>query len=133
VEFLRAYLEIEQARFHDRLTVSIDVPDALLACSVPSLILQPLVENAIRHGTSRLAGAGTVRVSAEARGDALVLRVADNGPGMRAPGDGGGAGVSLRNIRSRLGHLYGDAGSLELSAVEGGGLEAAVTLPSVNG
>ncbi|HEU4882302.1 MAG TPA: histidine kinase [Longimicrobium sp.] len=133
MEFLRAYLEIEQARFHDRLTVSIDVPDALLACSVPSLILQPLVENAIRHGTSRLAGAGTVRVSAAAQGDALVLRVADNGPGMRTPGDGGGAGVGLRNIRSRLHHLYGDAGALELNSVEGGGLEAAVTLPLVNG
>jgi two-component system LytT family sensor kinase len=131
VDFLRAYLEIEQARFHDRLTVSIDVPEALLACSVPSLILQPLVENAIRHGTSRLAAAGTIRVSAQALGDALVLRVADNGPGMRTPGDGGGAGVGLRNIRSRLHHLYGDAGSLQLNAVEGGGLEAAVRLPLV--
>jgi two-component system LytT family sensor kinase len=131
VDFLRAYLEIEQARFHDRLTVSIDVPDALLACSVPSLILQPLVENAIRHGTSRLASAGTVRVSAAAQGGALVLRVADNGPGMRAAGDGGGTGVGLANIRSRLRHLYGDAGALELNPVEGGGLEAAVTLPLV--
>jgi two-component system LytT family sensor kinase len=133
IDFLRAYLEIEQARFHDRLTVSIDVPDALLACTVPSLILQPLVENAIRHGTSRLAGAGTVRVAAAAEGDALVLRVADNGPGMRTPNPGCGTGVGLPNIRSRLRHLYGDAGALELNPVEGGGLEAVVRLPLVNG
>jgi two-component system LytT family sensor kinase len=133
IDFLRAYLEIEQARFHDRLTVTIDVPEALLACPVPSLILQPLVENAIRHGTSRLASAGTVRVAAVKDGDALVLRVADNGPGMRAPGAGGGAGVGLRNIRSRLRHLYGERGSLELNRVEGGGLEAAVSLPWVGG
>ncbi|HEU0299167.1 MAG TPA: histidine kinase [Longimicrobium sp.] len=129
IEFLRAYLEIEQARFHDRLTVSIDVPDELLACAVPSLILQPLVENAIRHGTSRLAGAGTVRIGAARRGDALVLRVADNGPGLGAPGGGRGTGVGLRNIRSRLRHLYGDAGRLTLEPAEGGGLEAAVSLP----
>ena len=133
IDFLRAYLEIEQARFHDRLTVSIDVPDALLACTVPSLILQPLVENAIRHGTSRLAGAGTVRVAAAAEGDALVLRVADNGPGMRVPNPGCGTGVGLPNIRSRLRHLYGDAGVLELNPVEGGGLEAVVRMPLVKG
>jgi two-component system LytT family sensor kinase len=133
VDFLRAYLEIEQARFHDRLTVSIDVPDELLACPVPSLILQPLVENAIRHGTSRLAGAGTIRVSAAAEGSALVLRVADNGPGLRPPAANGRTGVGLRNIRSRLHHLYGDDGSLVLNPVEGGGLEAVVTLPLVNG
>jgi two-component system LytT family sensor kinase len=129
MEFLRAYLEIEQARFHDRLTVHVDVPDELLACPVPSLILQPLVENAIRHGTSRLAGAGVVRIVAQAEGDALVLRVADNGPGMRAPGTSGGAGVGLRNIRSRLRHLYGDAASLALDPAAGGGLEASVRLP----
>jgi two-component system LytT family sensor kinase len=129
IEFLRAYLEIEQARFHDRLAVSIDVPDVLLACSVPSLVLQPLVENAIRHGTSRLAGAGTVRIDAARRGDTLVLRVADNGPGLRPSSPGRGTGVGLRNIRSRLGHLYGDAASLQLNAAEGGGLEAVVSLP----
>jgi signal transduction histidine kinase len=133
IDFLRAYLEIEQARFHDRLTVSIDVPDALLACTIPSLILQPLVENAIRHGTSRLAGAGTIRVAAAAEGDALVLRVADNGPGMRAHSPGNGTGVGLPNIRSRLRHLYGGAGALELNPVDGGGLEAVVRLPLVKG
>ncbi|HYR10463.1 MAG TPA: histidine kinase [Longimicrobium sp.] len=129
MEFLRAYLEIEQARFHDRLTVTIDVPDELLACPVPSLILQPLVENAIRHGTSRLAGAGAVRITAAAEDDALVLRVADNGPGLGAPGAKRGAGVGLQNIRSRLRHLYGDAGSLALDPAAGGGLEASVRLP----
>ncbi|HEX2076183.1 MAG TPA: sensor histidine kinase, partial [Longimicrobium sp.] len=124
VEFLGAYLEIEQARFHDRLTVSIDVPEELLACAVPSLILQPLVENAIRHGTGRVAGAGTVRIAAARQEGALVLRVTDNGPGLHAPGRGRGAGVGLRNIRSRLRHLYGPAGSLELRPADGGGLEA---------
>lgn len=129
VEFLRAYLEIEQARFHDRLTVRIDVPDELLACPVPSLILQPLVENAIRHGTSRLAGAGTVCITAAAEGDALVLRVVDNGPGPGAPGTRRGAGVGLQNIRSRLRHLYGGAGALTLEPAAGGGFEATVRLP----
>ncbi|HYJ80609.1 MAG TPA: histidine kinase, partial [Longimicrobiaceae bacterium] len=129
IEFLRAYLEIEQARFHDRLTVGIDVPDELLGCSVPSLILQPLVENAIRHGTGRLAGAGTVRIAAARQGDTLVLRVADNGPGLRPPGPDRGTGVSLRNIRSRLRHLYGNAAGLQLGPAEEGGLEATVSLP----
>ncbi|HEX2208517.1 MAG TPA: histidine kinase, partial [Longimicrobium sp.] len=131
IDFLRAYLEIEQARFHDRLTVSIDVPDEFLACSVPSLILQPLVENAIRHGTSRLAGAGTVRIAAARQEDVLVLRVADNGPGLHAPSPRSGAGVGLNNIRSRLRHLYGDDAGLQLKPAEGGGLEASVTLPFI--
>ena len=133
VEFLRAYLEIEQARFHDRLTICFDVPEELLECPVPTLILQPLVENAIRHGTCPLASPGTVRISAWRRGGALVLRVADNGAGLRAPGQGGGAGVGLRNLRSRLRHLYGERGVLELKPGPAGGVEATVVLPCHGG
>ena len=129
MDFLRAYLEIEQARFHDRLTIRFDVPEALMECPVPTLILQPLVENAIRHGTCPLAAPGTIRISAHRRGGALVLRVADNGAGLRAPGAGGGAGVGLRNIRSRLRHLYGEGGSLELKPRRPGGVEATVVIP----
>src|SRR5256885_1287998 len=82
LEFLNCYLEIERVRFNDRLTTSLEVDPRVLDCRVPNLILQPLVENAIRHGVSQRAAPGHVRVRAERRGDALLLQVSDNGAGL---------------------------------------------------
>jgi LytS/YehU family sensor histidine kinase len=133
--FLARYLEIEQARFGERLKVEFapgaGTPDAL----VPALILQPLVENAVRHGVEARDANARIRISARQLGDSMELSVADNGPGLA----NGGAvpereGIGLTNTRSRLQHLYGDRQVLELRPRPEGGLEVIVRVPyRVNG
>jgi two-component system, LytTR family, sensor kinase len=138
LEFLDRYLEIEQVRFKDRLTIerAID-PDALTA-EVPSLLLQPLVENAIGHGISRQPGPGTIRIEADiVDGEVLELRVLDTGPGLsrsvtagRGPGGGNGrTGVGLANTRARLEELYGSRQELALRNRPEGGACVIVRLP----
>ena len=127
--FLDRYLAVEQVRFPDRLQVTIDADESLLDAFVPNLLLQPLVENAIKHGISRRVAAGRLAITAERRNGDLTLRVADDGPGPGiAPGLPTG-GVGLRNVRARLEHLYGSGQRLELAAGPGGGAVATVTLP----
>jgi two-component system LytT family sensor kinase len=128
LEFLEKYLEIEQTRFGDRLTVRFDVEPETLDALVPNLVLQPLVENSIRHAIGPRIEPGTIAVRARRAGAMLDLRVIDNGPGLR-PATRPGAGVGLANTRLRLEHLYGAAGQLVLSEPPDGGLVAAVTLP----
>jgi signal transduction histidine kinase len=116
LEFLQKYLEIEQTRFHDRLSVRFDIDPDTLDAEVPRLILQPLVENAIKHGVSPKPGAGLVQISTRRQGDDLWIEVSDNGVGLSA-----GArqqlrsGVGLSNTRDRLECLYGDAHRIEFS------------------
>ncbi len=128
--FLDRYLEIEQTRFGDRLGVEIDVPANLLGAMVPCLILQPLVENAIRHGIETREDSGRVTIRARRLGERVELVVADNGPGLVA---NGGAlpreGIGLSNTRSRLRHLYGEEQQLTLSNVPGGGLQVSLVIP----
>jgi len=127
LSFIERYLDIIEIRFQGHLQVALhadaDVRDAL----VPNLILQPLVENAIKHGISKLAEGGHIEVEAHRSGERLVLRVRDNGPGtegLPAP-----EGVGLRNTRARLAAMYGTEQSLMLHPAEGGGLVAEVSLP----
>ncbi len=137
--FVRQYLEVEQVRFSDRLRPEFDVDDALLDAAVPELLLQPLVENALRHGLARRPGATLLRVSARREGGDLVLEVIDDGAGPPArlgevvgggEGPGGeGEGVGLRNVRERLATMYGARASFELAATAGGGARATVRLP----
>ena len=130
VQFLRDYLEIQHVRFQDRLEVVEDVAPETLDALVPTLILQPLVENAIEHGTSRIEeGMGRIEVHARREGDRLVLSVCDNGPGLGGDGSRSAGGVGLRNTRARLQGLYGEEGALHLEPANGGGLCARVTLP----
>jgi signal transduction histidine kinase len=130
--FLRSYLEIELVRFGNRLSVRMDVPDELLDAIVPALTLQPLVENAIRHGIAPRDAAGRIEVSAHAAGAVLTLRVADDGLGMPAtPIDDTAPGVGLSNTRARLARLYGDRGTLRITNRTGGGVEATVCLPLI--
>jgi two-component sensor histidine kinase len=133
LEFLEMYLEIQKTRFPDRLRVSFDVPAELAAARVPNLILQPIVENAIKHGVSTQPGAGRVAVSARREDGMLVLRVRDDGPGLsdtpRAGGRAAGSGVGLANTRERLRQLYGEEQRLELVNASEGGLEVSVALP----
>jgi sensor histidine kinase YesM len=129
LEFLQKYLEIEQIRFQDRLTVQYDIDPAALDAEVPRLILQPIVENAIKHGVSPRTGPGSVRIAARAEEDRLCLEVRDNGVGLtgsaRLQFD---RGVGLANTRDRLECLYGDRGRLEFSEVETG-LTVRIALP----
>jgi LytS/YehU family sensor histidine kinase len=128
LDFLQRYLEIEQTRFGARLTVRIDVrPDALQAL-VPNLVLQPLVENAIRHGVEPHAKPGLVEVRGWRDERTLSLEVRDNGGGL-AKGQPFVDGVGLANTRARLQHLYGKGHVLELVEAADGGLSVRLKLP----
>jgi signal transduction histidine kinase len=129
VEFLRSYLDIEQVRFQDRLTVEFDVEHAALSAEVPHLILQPLVENAIRHAVASRAGPARIRVAARRADGSLRLEVSDSGPGITAAASRPGAGVGLRNVRARLEQLYGGRHRFELANGDGGGLTVTLELP----
>ncbi len=130
MQFLDRYLEIEQARFGDRLTVEKSVAAEALAGFVPILILQPLVENAIKHGIEAQLAPGEIRIAAERVGEELVLRVRDNGPGLPAtPATHRPEGVGLANTRARLTELHNDRARLTLRTPPEGGLVAEVRLP----
>ena len=128
LDFLRPYLEIEKVRFQERLSVVFAIPPELLEARVPNLILQPLVENAIRHGIAPRTAPGHIRVSAVRDGETLHLEVRDNGGGLfegRAPVEG----IGLGNTRARLERLYGAGQSFTLVNLPEGGLAARVSLP----
>ena len=136
LRFLERYLAIEQVRFSDRLRVRFDVEDDLLDAAVPEFLLQPIVENALRHGISKRAEGGSVQISARREGNSLVLCVSDDGAGLAAPPsahhDAPGNGLGLANVRERLTTMYGTHARLELlprSEDEGGGTLVQLTLP----
>lgn len=128
LDFLRPYLEIEQARLGPRLTVTIDVPAELLDARVPYLIAQPLVENAIRHGLAPRIGPGSLSIRARRQNDLLTIQVTDDGVGFPANGHAR-EGIGLSNTRGRLRGLYGDDAALTLETDPGRGTVATVTLP----
>lgn len=106
--FVRCYLAIEEYRFPDRLRVEIDVPNELLTAEVPQFILQPLVENAIRHGLDKSSSSGLIRIEARHHNDSLELLVRDDGPGLPVDWQPqSGPGIGLSNTRARLEQLYG--------------------------
>jgi signal transduction histidine kinase len=131
LEFLDKYLEIERTRFGDRLTIQMEIePEALDVC-VPNLILQPLVENAIRHGIAPRVGGGRLHIVARLTGDRLWLMVRDNGPGLssQAKLDAFNKGVGVSNTRSRLEHLYPGAHKFEFHEPSDGGLAVTLEIP----
>ncbi len=130
IRILDLYLEIERTRFEDRLSVHYDVPPELRDAMVPNLVLQPLVENAIRHGVGRRSGAGWIAVAAERYEDTLVLRVTDNGEGLKNdPDRRPESGKGLAITRGRLESLYGARQSFGIRNLPAGGVEARITLP----
>jgi signal transduction histidine kinase len=130
VEFLDAYLEIQRTRFQDRLQVEVSMAPGTEEARVPNLVLQPLVENAIRHGAASTGGMGRIMVKSERRGGRLRMEVHDNGPGPHPdPHPGGRQGVGVRNTRERLAQMYGPGGRLELTHCPVGGTVAAVEIP----
>ena len=130
VDFLKKYLEIEQTRFGDRLQVNIDVDPELLDAPVPNLILQPLVENSLRHGIGPRVGVGKVDVTASHAEGFLTLTVRDNGVGLSPDKlHAFHSGVGLSNTRSRLENLYGDRHRFEFQTPPGGGLLVTIVIP----
>jgi two-component system, LytTR family, sensor kinase len=132
IDFLERYLAIEQVRFSDRLRPRIEIDPSVSAAMVPSFLLQPLVENGLRHGISRRAGAGVLHVAVRREGSQLVLTVRDDGPGLPPASDPGSpvaGGLGLPNTRERLAALYGEGATLEVANAEGGGVIATVRLP----
>jgi sensor histidine kinase YesM len=127
VEFLKCYLDIERIRFGHRLTTDLHIPPETLDAEVPNLILQPIVENAIRHGVATRSAPGRIDVSAWRDNGMLRMRVQDNGPGLSA----GAAreGLGLANTRARLAQLYGSNCRLELANVPGGGFVVTLGIP----
>jgi len=127
LEIVRAYLLIEQVNRGPRLRTSIEVEDGLAGAMLPQLMLQPLVENAIRHGWANVTDGAHVQVAACRRDHNLEISVRDNGAGF---GSGsGGFGIALANIRSRLELLYGDQHHFEVAPAPGGGVHASLTVP----
>jgi two-component system LytT family sensor kinase len=129
LELVREYLAIEEARFRDRLRVTVCAPDEALGCAVPPLILQPIVENAIRHGVAAVSAAGQVEVQAAVTGDRLRLTVRDDGPGVQAPSAQRGSGTGLRNTRERLAQVYGASAELRITSDASHGTTVTIELP----
>ena len=127
LDFIRNYMAIQHTLMQERLSVVWEVADDALDAAVPGMLLQPLVENAIRHGIGPRVSGGTIWIRAGARAGQLRLEVHDDGNGMVAAGRS--AGIGLSNTRARLSHLYGQRFSLHLSPRPGGGTVAAVTFP----
>jgi len=128
LEFLRLYLAIEQVRFEDRLNVRI-VPDAALSdVLVPHMVLQPIVENAVRHGLGQSEEAVTIEVAASSNNGAIMLVVSDDGPGLLS-GTPGHYGIGLTNTRNRLSRLYGGNASLTVEQAEHRGVRVTIKLP----
>ncbi|HZP42111.1 MAG TPA: histidine kinase [Candidatus Binatia bacterium] len=131
LEMAKAYLEIERARFGERLRVETALDPPSLHQLIPNLILQPLVENAVKHGLSRKLGAGTVRIAAAVQDGCLTLTVGDDGLGMAPPTLERvyERGVGLRNLRDRLERLYGPRHLPEIRSTPGSGTEVRLRLP----
>jgi two-component system LytT family sensor kinase len=131
IEAVNLYLEIEQARFEDRLKVIFEISEEANASMVPSLLLQPLIENAIKYAIALSEAGGVIRITARIEAESLLMSVADSGCGSEVPDFEvlQGTGVGLMNIRQRLKALYGGLSSLDIGAADIGGLQANLLLP----
>ena len=132
MEFIDKYLEIERVRFGDRLQIHESIAPDTLDAAVPTLVLQPIVENAIRHGIAPRVGGGRLEISAVRRNDRLLLIVQDDGPGLsRAKREALTTGVGINNTRSRLEHLYHGDYRFDFDEPPGGGLKVTIAVPFV--
>jgi hypothetical protein len=130
MEFAQKYLDIQKVRFVDRLQLAIDVPSDLLVAQVPTLILQLMVENAIKHGIAKRAHGGLVRISAARNNGTLTLSVYNDGPSLPAANHAT-SGIGLSNMRTRLQGLYGDAFALDMHNLQPSGVEVSVSVPFI--
>lgn len=130
IDMLSRYLEIEQTRFADRLSVQMFIEPGVLDAAVPHFLLQPLVENAIRHGIAPRAQPGSIAIRARRSGEQLEIEVADDGRGAR---EDAAEGIGLSNTRRRLEQLYGVRATLQLLPRENGGTRSCIRLPFLCG
>jgi two-component sensor histidine kinase len=124
------YLDIESVRFPDRLATVIDIPPALMNACVPGLILQPVVENAIKYGVSRTSSPVTITLTAREDGNLMHIAVTDDGDNPPSPSDAG-SGIGLANVRDRLAARFGDSGRIVYGPREGRGFSVLLTLPII--
>ena len=129
LEFVTCYLEIEKVRFEERMKVIFDIAPETLDAQVPHLLLQPLVDNAVKHGISKLSVGGEIRITVRRQDNELQLQIKDNGPGVRKTGTLATNGRGLRITRERLESLYGQKQSLELVSPPEGGVTIRVCIP----
>ncbi len=129
LEFLNRYLAIEKIRFRDRLKIEMDIEAPCMAAQVPRLILQPLVENSIKHGIAMRSAAGRISIRARRKGDRLDVRVSDDGPGLADGGSGVSDGVGLANTRARLEQIYGNDHHFSLRNGLATGVEVHLEIP----
>jgi LytS/YehU family sensor histidine kinase len=127
---LQDYLELMAIRMGPRLTFTLDLPGALAQTKVPSLLLQPLVENAIQHGLEPKVGGGDIRVAARREGDTIVLEVSDTGVGLSGTPPGDGKGFGTKQVRDRLATLYGEKAGIEFGGVDSGGCRVVIRYPA---
>ena len=128
VQFLQKYLEIQKVRFADRLQLSVDVPRELFAAQVPSLILQPIAENAIKHGIAKEERGGLIRVTAFRANGWLTLGVYNDGPGLPTDWENSHSGIGITNLRNRLRAMFGEAFQLSLRN-QAAGVEVLISVP----
>jgi two-component system, LytTR family, sensor kinase len=129
LEFVNCYLEIEKVRFEERLSVILDIAPETLDAQVPHLLLQPLVDNAVKHGISKLPEGGEIRITVRTQDGELYLEIKDNGPGLSSSGALSTSGLGLRVTRERLESLYGKDQSLEVLSPPEGGVTIGVRVP----
>jgi two-component system, LytTR family, sensor kinase len=131
LQFIKDYVNLESKRMGDRLTTEFDVDQSLAAFPIPPMILQPLVENAIKHGISPLEEGGRVTLQIQKSKDTVVFRVSDTGVGLSSADPlSAGSGIGLKNIDTRLRRIYGDSAGLEISSPKRSGCEVTFLLPS---
>jgi LytS/YehU family sensor histidine kinase len=129
LEFAQKYLDIQKMRFAERLQVTIDVSTELFPAQVPSLILQPMVENAVKHGIAKRVQGGTIRIAALRSNGRLTLSVYNDGPSLPAEWEKTRSGVGISNVRTRLQSLYAGEFELSIKNQDPGGVEVSVSVP----
>ena len=129
LDFAHKYLDIQKIRFAERLQYKIDVPNDLLSAQVPSLILQPMVENAVKHGIAKRVQGGEIRIGGDRANGKLTLRVYNDGPALPIHPTTGEPGIGVTNVRTRLRSLYGENFQLNMANKEPGGVEVELSLP----
>jgi LytS/YehU family sensor histidine kinase len=129
VEFLEGYLEIEKVRFGERLHVSMEIAEELFPAQVPALILQPMVENAVKHGIAQRVQGGTIQISASRTNGMLTLNVYNDGPPLPMNWEQTGSGIGIANVRTRLQGLYGSGFGLSMRNEGPSGVQVSVSVP----
>ena len=129
MEFVQKYMDIQKVRFAERLQLSVDIPSELSTAQVPNLILQPIVENAVKHGIAKRIEGGAIRISAHRNNGMLSISVYNDGPGLPADWEKDHAGVGISNVRTRLQTLFGDTFELRMQNQDTSGVKVLISVP----